>query len=71
MIYIDINRSVPLKEGSYDCLVDIDGFGNLQIALGEHFNGRDWSYNQFIKYWKASKEDYKIISDKQDQEFDK
>lgn len=73
-MWVRVTMSLPLKEGKYKCLVNYDGLGNLQESENNVFNGKDWdvfhSNCQFIEYWWASLEDYKIISDKLQSEMD-
>ena len=74
-MWINNNISKPLRKGYYKTLVDFDGLGNLIEVEDEFFNGADWDlYNssvQFILFWRAEKEDYKIIIDKIEIEKDK
>lgn len=71
-----INNSIakPLRKGYYKTLVDWDGLGNLKECQKEYFNGLefDWcmSNAQFISYWWAEKEDYKIIVDRLEKEME-
>lgn len=64
-----INNSIakPLRKGYYKTLVDWDGLGNLGETEGQLFDGKDWDWmdsaSQYISYWWADKEDYKIIAD--------
>lgn len=72
-MWINNYVSKPLKKGHYKTLVDVDGFGNLEEIDNQLFNGNDWdvyeSNSQFIRYWWASKEDYEIVSNKIEEEF--
>lgn len=72
-MWIDNSISKPLREGYYRTLVDFDGI-TLTESEKDLFNGTDWdryeSNVQFIRYWWASKEDYKIISDLVEKEVD-
>ena len=67
-MWINNNISKPLRKGNYKTLVDFDGLGNLIEMEDEYFNGDSWdlysSSVQFISFWWAEKEDYKIITDK-------
>ena len=67
-MWINNNISKPLRKGYYKTLVDFDGLGNLIETEDEFFNGESWDlYNssvQFICFWFAEKEDYKIVADK-------
>lgn len=67
-MWINNNISKPLREGRYKTLVDADGLGNLEEGDNEYFDGKSWSFYesnaQFISYWWAEKEDYKIITDR-------
>ena len=71
-----INNSIsrPLRKGNYKTLVDFDGLGNLIEVEDELFNGKRWDlYNssvQFISFWWAEKEDYKVIADRLEKEID-
>ena len=71
-MWINNNLHLPLKEGFYRCLVDTDGFGNLEEVKDNFYNGQDWcdmnSCRQYITYWKASKKDWDEISDKLEKE---
>jgi len=64
-----VNNSIgkPLKEGMYKTSVDYDGYGNLIESDEDFFNGSVWdlykSYGNYIRFWFADKEDYKIITD--------
>ena len=64
-----INNSIakPLRKGYYKTLVDFDGFGNLREYQKEYYNGLEFDFMmsnaQFISYWFANEEDYKIIAD--------
>ncbi len=75
MSWIDTKMSLPLKEGKYSCLIDVDGLGTLEPFKNQYFNGKDWDHygssRQFIRYWEASEEEYKIISDYWEIEQDK
>jgi hypothetical protein len=70
-MWINKMMSNPLKEGRYKTLVG-DDFGNLSEADNELFDGIDWchyeSSRQFIEYWWASDEDYKVIVNKLEDE---
>ena len=72
-MWINKNISNPLKKGYYKTLVDYEGFGNLMEIDNELFNGDEWdlceSDSQFIQYWWASKEDFEIVSNKIEDEF--
>lgn len=67
-MWINNSLHLPLRAGCYTCLVDTDGFGNLEEMRNQFYNGKDWcdykSCKQFIAYWKASKKDWDEISDK-------
>lgn len=71
-MWINNLMSFPIKEGYYICLVDFDGFGNLEQYENQYFNGVDWdvyeSCSQHIVYWYASKIEYievlKIVDSK-------
>lgn len=71
-----INNSLhkPLKADCYKCLVDADGFGNLEVVENNFYNGHDWddmhSCKQYIVYWKANKKDWNKISDKLQKELE-
>lgn len=73
-MWINNNISKPLRKGNYKTLVDFDGLGNLIEIEDEYFNGESWDlYNssvQFVLYWWAEKEDYKIIADKIEKEME-
>lgn len=73
-MWINNSISKPLRKGYYKTLVDFDGLGNLREEDNERFNGADWDlYNssvQFISYWWAEKEDYKIITDMLEKEIE-
>jgi hypothetical protein len=74
-MWINNNISNPLREGYYKTLVDFDGLGNLKEESNELFNGTDWDlYNssvQFIRFWWAEKEDYKVISENLENEIER
>lgn len=74
MTWID-TRTLPLKEGKYTCLVATDDWGNLSEAKLQYFNGKDWDWYdsavQYIKFWQASKEDYEIICEFHEAEYEK
>ena len=67
-MWINNNISKPLRKGHYKTLVDFDGLGNLKEYQKEYYNGLEWDWcmsnAQFICFWFAEKEDYKIITDK-------
>lgn len=67
-MWINNNISRPLRHDKYKTLVDVDGLGNLEEYSNELFDGYNWcnygSNAQFICYWWAEKENYKIIIDK-------
>ena len=73
-MWINNSISKPLRKGNYKTLVDFDGLGNLLEVGDEHFNGVEWdvynSSSQFISFWWAEKEDYKIIADKLEKEME-
>ena len=73
-MWINNNISRPLRKGYYKTLVDFDGLGNLREEDNEWFNGTDWDlYNssvQFVSYWWAEKEDYKVIADRLEKEME-
>ena len=73
-MWINNNISKLLRKGSYKTLVDFDGLGNLIEEDDEWFNGEEWdvydSHKQFISFWWAEKEDYKIIADKLEKEME-
>ncbi len=73
MSWID-TMTLPLKEGHYTCLVATDDFGTLEEFNNEYFDGKDWSNfessRQFIRYWRATKEEYKIIHEHLDKEME-
>lgn len=56
-MWIDNSKRKPNKAGQYNCLVDVDGLGNLIETRGEVFTGTTWSYaesnNHNIKYWNS------------------
>jgi len=68
MVWINCSMSNPPREGTYTCLVDIDGFGTLAETHGCKFNGKDWTWEssgaQFTTHWKATQEEYDQISKK-------
>ena len=73
-MWINNNINRPLRKGYYKTLVDFDGLGNLKEYQKEYYNGLefDWcmSNAEFIRFWWAEKEDYKIISDHLDKEME-
>lgn len=74
MTWID-TRTLPLKEGKYNCLISYDDWQNLREVKDEYFDGNDWchynSHRQFIRYWQASKEDYEIICERHEIDYEK
>jgi hypothetical protein len=73
-MWIDNRIARPLRKGYYKTLVDWDGLGNLGETEGQLYEGTDWSYfessRQYICYWWAEKEDYKVILNKLENERD-
>lgn len=72
-MWID-NKNFPPEAGYYICLIDLDGFGNLIEIPYQLFDGKDWSHThssrQFIRYWKATQEQYNQISTRTEKEYD-
>jgi hypothetical protein len=73
-MWIDKLLHNPLKAGKYNCLVDVDGMGNLENAPNQIFNGIDWDHytscRQFIRYWEATQEEWLELSKIIDKEMD-
>ena len=71
-MWIDKQLFNPSKKGYYKCLVQQDEMGSVKEAGNELFNGQDWdvyeSYQQFIRFWWANEEEYKIVSEKWDKQ---
>ena len=71
-MWIDRKLFNPFKKGYYKCLVQQDEMGSVKEADNELFNGQDWdvyeSYQQFIRFWWANEEEYKIVSEKWDKQ---
>lgn len=74
-MWINNRISKPLRKGYYKTLVDWDGLGNLKETEGELFEENDWSHyessRQYICFWWAEKEDYKIITNYLEKEQEK
>lgn len=74
-MWIDVRISNPTKKGVYACLVVQDDYGTLKEEIDETFNGEEWchyySHRQFISFWWATEEEYKIITNYLDEEQDK
>ena len=74
MPWINSSMQLPPRKGTYKCLIDIDGFGTLSESPNEKFTGTAWdlfeSSCQFISQWWATKEEYKVYSDKIDSEME-
>ena len=73
-MWIDNSINRPLRKGYYKTLVDFDGLGNLKEYQKEYYNGFEWDFimsnAQFIRFWFAEGEDYKIIADKIEKEME-
>lgn len=73
-MWVNNNVSKPLRKGNYKTLVDFDGLGNLKEYIKEYYNGLEWDWcmsnAQFIRYWWAEKEDYRIVADRIEKEIE-
>lgn len=73
-MWIDNRIAKPLRKGYYKALVEWDGLGNLLEVSGQLFEGNDWGHyessRQYIHYWFAERDDYKVITARLEKEME-